>query len=750
MKLLLTSILIFVLFYNITHAQKQGLELIDSLVAELPIAIEDTSKVNLLNELSKFAGWRAHNYDTAFYYAQHAKHLAEKLNFKKGIANAYNNIGITYNIQRSFPEALENYLASLKIREEIGDKLGTANSYNNIGNFHFYQGNYTEALKNHFASLKIKEELGDKPGAALSYFNIGIIYFKQGNYPEALKISFAALKMREEIGDKYGIANTLDNIGNIYINQGNHTEALKTLLASLKIKEEIGDRHGMGISYVNIGNVYSEQKNFPEAMKNYRAQLKIGEEIADKYVIALSYYNIGLIYTEQGNYTEAFKNHLAALKLREEILEKDGIADSYNSIGSVYVKQGKAEVGKDWLMKGLKLGEEVGLKKTIRFSYLQLAAADSALGNYKGAYINYKMYTLYKDSLFNEENTKKLTQAEMQYEFDKKETLTKVEHEIQKAAEAKTRNLLFGGIALLTLAAGFLFWNSRQKQKAKLKVEAAYSELKATQQQLIQSEKMASLGELTAGIAHEIQNPLNFVNNFSEVSNELISEINEERGKSQEARDDTLIGEILGDIEQNLQKITLHGKRADAIVKGMLEHSKRGSGQKGLTNLNALAEEFLRLSYQSFLAKEPKFLCEMKTNLDPDLPKVSVIPQDIGKVLLNLLNNAFYAVHEKVKSYPHLPEGGEGYKPEVIVKTTLTKSTLGDLGIEISVKDNGNGIPEHIKDKIFQPFFTTKPTGSGTGLGLSLSYDIVKAHGGELRVESKEGEGSQFIIQLLV
>ncbi len=736
MKLLLTSILIFVLFCNITHAQKQGQELIDSLVAELPNAIEDTSKVNLLNELSKFAGWRAHNYDTAFYYAQHAKHLAEKLNFKKGIANAYNNIGITYNIQRSLPEALENYLASLKIREEIGDKLGTANSYNNIGNFHYYQGNYTEALKNHFASLKIMEERSDKPGVAKSYYNIGIIYLNQGNYPEALKISFAALKIREEIGDKYGIANTLDNIGLIYIDQGNLTEALKTLLASLKIKEEIGDRHGMGISYVNIGNVYTEQKNFPEAIKNYRSQLKIGEEIADKYVIALSYYNIGVIHTEQGNYTEALKNHLAALKLREEILEKNGIADSYNSIGSVYVKQGNAEVGKDWLMKGLKLGEEVGLKKAIRFSYLQLVAADSALGNYKGAYINYKMYTLYKDSLFNEENTKKLTQAEMQYEFDKKETLTKVEHENQKAAEAKTRNLLFGGIALLTLAAGFLFWNSRQKQKAKLKVETAYSELKATQQQLIQSEKMASLGELTAGIAHEIQNPLNFVNNFSEVSTELVDEMNEEleKGNSQDAK------QIAADLKQNLGIINHHGKRAGDIVKGMLQHSRSSSGVEEPTDINALADEYLRLAYHGLRAKDKSFNATMKTEFDESIGKINVVPQDIGRVILNLITNAFYAVTDRKK------QGEDGYEPTVTVSTKL----LANSQLLIAVKDNGNGIPDHIKDKIFQPFFTTKPTGQGTGLGLSLSYDIVKAHGGKIEVETKENEGTTFFIQLKI
>ncbi|WP_075352509.1 ATP-binding protein [Algoriphagus marinus] len=288
-----------------------------------------------------------------------------------------------------------------------------------------------------------------------------------------------------------------------------------------------------------------------------------------------------------------------------------------------------------------------------------------------------------------------------------------------------------------------------QLEIAYKQLEESLRDLKATQSQLIQQEKLASLGELTAGIAHEIQNPLNFVNNFSEVSGELVDEMNEEleKGDIEEAK---FIGK---DLKDNLSKITLHGKRADAIVKGMLEHSKKGSGQKELTNLNALADEFLRLSYQAFLAKEPDFKCQLKTDLATDLPQVSVIPQDIGKVLLNLINNAFYAcaerlaqsevegsrstVNEKAKST------SEDYHPEVIVSSKKTEK-----GIELSVQDNGSGIPDSIKEKIFQPFFTTKPTGSGTGLGLSLSYDIVKAHGGEIRVESEEGEGSKFIFSL--
>jgi signal transduction histidine kinase len=273
-----------------------------------------------------------------------------------------------------------------------------------------------------------------------------------------------------------------------------------------------------------------------------------------------------------------------------------------------------------------------------------------------------------------------------------------------------------------------------EKQVAERTAELARSldELKATQTQLIQSEKLASLGELTAGIAHEIQNPLNFVNNFSELSKELIDELEEERSKDKTDRDEALEEELLGDIAQNLEKINHHGKRASSIVKGMLEHSRASSGKKEPADVNALAEEYLRLAYHGIRAKDKGFNADFKANLDESLPKIPLITQDFGRVLLNLINNAFYAVKDMQ---------GKG---QVIVST----KKLADE-IEIKVSDNGTGIPEPIKAKIFQPFFTTKPTGQGTGLGLSLAYDIVtKGHSGTLEVETKEGEGTTFIIKL--
>ena len=355
----------------------------------------------------------------------------------------------------------------------------------------------------------------------------------------------------------------------------------------------------------------------------------------------------------------------------------------------------------------------------------QLDSADKYLN------IGYKI----NDSV-NQSKIKNLAEFQ-KVTFGEQQRLQKVEKErISYQNELRTYFML-AGIGVLLLLTIIFYRNNRQKHKAKIKNEQAYDNLKATQQQLIQSEKMASLGELTAGIAHEIQNPLNFVNNFSEVNTELINEL------EQEVHNGNLDGikAIAKDIKENEQKINHHGKRADTIVKGMLQHSRSSTGVRELTDINALAGEYVRLAYHGLKAKDKTFNAAIKTDLDKDIGNINIIPQDVGKVVLNLINNAFYAA-------PLPPEGGfkdPDYKHEPTV--WLSTKKVGDK-ILISVKDNGPGIPPKIMDKIFQPFFTTKPTGQGTGLGFSLSYDIVKAHGGEIKVHTKENEGTEFIITL--
>ncbi len=307
---------------------------------------------------------------------------------------------------------------------------------------------------------------------------------------------------------------------------------------------------------------------------------------------------------------------------------------------------------------------------------------------------------------------------------------------------------LLGLLALGILRAYIVYRSRKLKKENRIleervehrtnQLKQSLENLKATQSQLIQSEKMASLGELTAGIAHEIQNPLNFVNNFSEVNIELTDELKEELNKINIPPSEKLtIEKITDDIRSNQEKINFHGKRADGIVKGMLQHSRSSNGQKELTNINQLADEYLRLAYHGLRAKDKSFNATMQTDFDESIGKINIVPQDVGRVILNLITNAFYSVTEKRKQL------GQDYEPTVIVSTRKMTD-----GVQIKVKDNGEGIPQKVLDKIFQPFFTTKPAGVGTGLGLSLSYDIIKAHGGELKAETREGEGTEFIIRL--
>ncbi len=382
-----------------------------------------------------------------------------------------------------------------------------------------------------------------------------------------------------------------------------------------------------------------------------------------------------------------------------------------------------------------------------------LAEVYGKMGNYLKASEAYQSYISLQSSLLADQAKYRSISFETEQQMNANElSITKLESE--NKVSTLTKNFTIGLAALLLILAGTVYHRFRSKKKANEVLKKTLSDLKSTQSQLIQSEKMASLGELTAGIAHEIQNPLNFVNNFSEVSNELIDEMKEElkKGNYKDAE------EIADDVKENLEKINHHGQRAAAIVKGMLQHSRSSSGVKEPTDINALCDEYLRLSYHGLRAKDKSFNATIKTDFDPTIGNINIIPQDIGRVVLNLLTNAFYAVGERSKAgSPDQRFGvvdekktlrqsqGDSHEPTVLITT----KKMGDK-IEIKVSDNGNGIPQKVLDKIFQPFFTTKPTGQGTGLGLSLSYDIVKAHGGELKVETKENEGSEFLIQLPV
>lgn len=760
--------LLLIIFFSLatpSFAQKKGKEKIDSLFAVLNATKQDSIRLKTLIALAN--SLRSNDPDTSVYFADEALALAKKLNDNTGSVNAHLQRSVAKMNLGEYNEALNSSTQALKICDQLlasntGPNITSeknnilklkATGYSNLGNIYDNQGDYSKALENDYTALQIWRETGDKAGIAGAYNNIGNIFAAQAIYPEALKNLFAALKIKEELGDKKSIANSYNNIGIVYWNQGDFTQALKNHFAALKIREEIGDKWGIASSYNNIGIVYEDQGNHTDALKYHFDALKIEEEIGDQKGISISYDNIGNIYLSRGNYSDALKNHLASLKIAEEIGDKDCTAQAYIHIGKGYAKQQQNSVALPYLNKGLSLAKEIGSLDYIKEAYEALAKSDSMQGNFNDALEHYKLYIIYRDSIFNEENTKKLVQSQMQYEFDKKESLAKLEQAKKDAETERENNIQYFAIGLLGILVlaiviiALIQWrNNSHKQAAnrllsnqKATLESTLSELQSTQAQLIQSEKMASMAELTAGIAHEIQNPLNFVNNFSSLSNELLDEM-----KMELVNNNTGAAlAIAGDIKQNLEKISHHGNRADAIVKSMLQHSRVSNGKKEASDINELAGEYLRLSYQGLRAKDNMFNAVLKTDFDRSIGKINIIPQDIARVLLNLYNNAFYAVTEKKLQLEKHPANPGGYQPTLSIST----KRIGDKA-EIKVKDNGNGIPQKIRDKIFQPFFTTKPTGSGTGLGLSLSYDIIKAHNGELKLETEEGAYTEFIVRL--
>jgi two-component system NtrC family sensor kinase len=394
---------------------------------------------------------------------------------------------------------------------------------------------------------------------------------------------------------------------------------------------------------------------------------------------------------------------------------------------------------------------QLAARRKLRDKSAALSTAFAKEGDYAKAYQYFLQYTAYKDSLTAEATTRRLAALEYRQNLLKKEAqiqrLTK-ERLLRAQAARRQEQFVVGLGVCVGLLALFAFILSRsnrarrlaneQLEEQKNALQAALAELKTAQGQLIQSEKMASLGELTAGIAHEIQNPLNFVNNFSEVSTELLEELLEHR--QQPGADPALEDELLADVHQNLLRINQHGRRASAIVKGMLEHARTSPGQKAPTDLNALLEEYGKLAYHSARAKDKAFEAKLLLHLDSNLGPVPAVPQDLSRVLLNVFTNAFYAVQQKART------AGPAYHPEVQVRT------LREAGqVKIQIRDNGTGIPEAIRQKVLQPFFTTKPTGEGTGLGLSLSYDIItKGHGGTFALTSEEGEFTELTLTLPV
>jgi two-component system NtrC family sensor kinase len=671
---------IFVLFlFPVLAVAQDEKNYEDSLLTVLKNAANDTIRMDINRKLGFYH--QDSNRDTALVYHQAQLALAEKLKLKLWEADAYQQIAYCYSYKFQLSEAYENYMQALKIAEN------PANAANGWG-------------YSNFSYSKSAEEARQSIMGIIHFELVGFYARTRDSKNKAFSHLSKAIEIGERLKNQKILSLASRDMGVYYLNLNKTDSAFLYFQKALLYYQNSPYQKNLGVVYLRLGQYYIIKQNYDSA--KYYLRNAIYENAANAATIGgmgIAQRSLGAVFIETSQLDSALTYTLLGQKIAYSVNDLPGKVVSFLQLGTIYKLKKEYSIAYDYLEKGKNLG-------------------DSLNNNYVDRLMQF-----------------------LNLDFDQKIRLQELEKEQQ---HAKSRNRMFvmlTGLGIFLMVAMLLYRNNRQKQKANAVLESTLNNLKATQSQLIQSEKMASLGELTAGIAHEIQNPLNFVNNFSEVNTELIDEASEEidKGNISEAKI------ILNDIKENEQKINHHGKRADAIVKGMLQHSSAGSGKKEPTNINALADEYLRLSYHGLRAKDKSFNATLKTDFDESIGNIHIIPQDIGRVVLNLINNAFYVVNEKSK------QGLANYEPTVAVKTCKTPPS-GGRGAEvlISVKDNGNGIPQKILDKIFQPFFTTKPTGQGTGLGLSLSYDIVKAHGGELKVETKEGEGSTFSIILPV
>lgn len=747
------------------------------------------------------------DYPRAMEYYLSGLRSAEEANDTLSLVNSWINLAALYSYMGDQDNALTYLLQAESANKKLGNKYIESTLQNTIGERYRLLGKYPEAIKGYNKFLELTTNVAD---SEVAQSNLADVYTRMGNLSLAFQYGFNSLKKAKEVNDISTEAWIDGILSRAYLKKNMADSAVIYATRGLAAAKETGTIEFMRDNTLALANAYASENDFKKAYINHLLYVNfrdsmINEEVRNK--TAVQQYNFKLDkkqaqITSLNDQREYQSNLLigaivllflilasAVLLLRNNRQKRKAnklLQKQKQEIDEKAAELSEQKENVELLSEiGRKITASLSVEKIISTVYDNVNALMDAnvfgIGIYNDAlkriefpatYENGQQLAFYTNDI-NDKNRFGTVCFKRGKEIIINDLDKEYKNHIQEVVIVDKSGQPLSLIYLPLVAKGeklgvitvqsfekdaysdyHLFMLRNIATYAAIAIENAesyetlnktFSTLKSTQTQLIQSEKMASLGELTAGIAHEIQNPLNFVNNFSEVNEELIEELKGEWVKLNGERNMKLQEELLNDIQQNTVKIIHHGKRADAIVKGMLQHSRSSTGAKEPIDINALADEYLRLSYHGLRAKNKSFNADFKTNFDETLGKLNIVGQDIGRVLLNLYNNAFYATNEKQKDKSLKQENNVKYDP--IVSVTTRKS---ENSVHITVSDNGNGIPQNVIDKIFQPFFTTKPTGAGTGLGLSLSYDIIKTHGGEIEVRSKEGEGTQFTIQIPV
>ena len=616
----------------------------------------------------------------------------------------------------------------------------------------FHELNLEKALQYSDELIAEASKAKDDKYLAAGLFISGSKKRQLGNFEGALDAFFKCAAIAKKTNQVKSEAECYTVIADAYSGSGNHPKAVyyyREALNTLPLPKNHNDSISYASVFLNVGDEYLSIKQYDSSLGYSNKAKNIFDETKDQTGIGYSLGNIGMIYANTGRTVAAEKNLNQAIDILKKNENYEPVCTYLLTFADLYSAKGDSRLALDYANQSIQLSEQNGYQAQIVSAHLKLSELYEKGGDYQAALSHYKTHLVKRDILYNREKDRKISELSTRFQVSQK----------QKEVES-SKNLALALIIILALALvilGGLFRNIKNRKKAynllttqkketerqRAKAEETLTELQVTQKQLIHSAKMASLGELTAGIAHEIQNPLNFVNNFSELNVDLLQELREGVIYRLDPKGKTEAEAILNDLSDNLKKIGDHGKRADSIVKGMLQHSRVSDNKKVLTDINALSDEYLRLSYHGLRSKDAKSTIAIETTFDDKIEELLIVPQDIGRVLINLYSNAFYALNEKAK------RNVKDYEPKILVTTKAIMKEGKFRGAQIYIKDNGIGIPNKLLDKIYQPFFTTKPPGQGTGLGLSLSYDIItNGHKGSLKVATEENEYTEFIIEL--
>lgn len=606
------------------------------------------------------------------------------------------------------------------------------------------------AMKYGEAGLALAKSIKYPVGQARNINRIGTILRANGSYDEALTRYLDGIKIAESINDDVSIIKAYNSIGILYGEQKDSKKAIEYYKKAKVLSEKTNNQLLTQILFLNIGLDFAELNQLDSALIYTKKSYELAEELnSDNLNVLL--YNLGTIDDRRQRYESALAYYRKSVPLSIAIKDFRILGELYTEMALLFNAKKQRDSTVFYAEKGLYYAEETNNLNYISKTSILLSDIYEE-SDVKKSLQYLKESTAANDSLFTIEKATRLRQIEFNEQLRKQEKIT-----TEQRNKTQKRTGILIGLAIGSLLLAVVFYrNNLQKTKnnallaaknediehKRQALEASIEKMKKMQNQLIQSEKLASLGELTAGIAHEIQNPLNFVTNFSELNGELLDDLTELLTKENPSEDDKEeIKELQTELVGNQKKILEHGNRASSIVSGMLEHSRGNTGERREIDINRLCDEYIRLSFHGMRAKDKQFQADFTFDPDPNLTAFTGVGQDIGRVFLNLINNAFYAVNKKRL------ESDDTYKPHVLISTRNAENNT----VEIMVKDNGIGMSEQVRAKIFQPFFTTKPTGEGTGLGLSLTYDIVtKGNGGTIDVSSKEGEGTTFSVKLPV